>query len=184
MVIKKGFQNVQSTRRSPPKSEPVRAGSGNPAVTQTGNPAVSSRQVVALAVSKAGVPKVQPPVKPSADPRMPLATSVAKQVSEVLGLPPGQKAKALSLAVTEAVIKAVPKYMPLAKVASMVAKVQGPPPRVVHTLVPVGTLGAVAASMPPVSQEVMVNALVTSLVLLRRSGAGARGMRGADCSGK
>ena len=79
-------------------------------------------------------------------------------------MPAGPKAKALNLAVTEAVVKAVPKYMPLAKVASVLAKVQGPPPRVVHTLVPVGTLGAVAASMPPVSQEVMVNALVNLLV--------------------
>ena len=68
------------------------------------------------------------------------------------------------MAVTEAVVKAVPKYMPLAKVASVLAKVQGPPPQVVHTLIPVGTLGAVAPMMPPVSEEVMVNALVNSLV--------------------
>ena len=105
-------------------------------------------------------------MKRSADPRIKVATSVAKQVTEVLGAS-GQKAKALHLAVTEAVVRAVPKYVPMSRLSSVLAKVQGPPPKVIHTLVPVGTLGAVAASMPPVSQEVMVNALVNSLAEMR-----------------
>ena len=42
------------------------------------------------------------------DPRLEVATSAATQVNQSLGLPKG-KAKALSLAVTEAVVKAMPK---------------------------------------------------------------------------
>ena len=156
---KKGFQS-SSARSS--FDAPVRARSGNPAKSQTSS--VSSRQVVSLAVSKAVVPKVQPPVKPSADPRLQVAASAAKQWTGVLGLGTGAKAKAFTLAVTDAVVKAVPKYMPKASVASVLAKVQGPPPKVIHSIVPVGTLGSVAASMPPVSEEVMVQALVKPLV--------------------
>ena len=100
----------------------------------------------------------------SADPRMQVATSVAKQVTEVLGVSTGYKAKALNLAVTEAVVKAVPKYMSMATVSQVIAKVQGPPPKVVHTIVPVGTLGAMAASLPQVTEEVMVQNLVKPLV--------------------
>ena len=108
-----------------------------------------------------------------------VATSVAKQVTEALGLPSGHKAKALNLAVTEAVIRAVPKYLPMTRVSSVLANVQGPPPKVVHTLVPVGTLGAVAASMPPVSQEVMVNALV-NLLVAPAAGVALRGANAED----
>ena len=95
---------------------------------------------------------------------MQVATSVAKQVTEVLGVSTGYKAKALNLAVTEAVVKAVPKYMSMATVSSVIAKVQGPPTKVVHTIVPAGTLGAMAAKLPPVTEEVMVQNLVKPLV--------------------
>ena len=59
----------------------------------------------------------------------------------------------------------------------LAAKAQGPPAKVIHTLVPVGTLGAVAASMPPVCQEVMVNALVTLLVAPAAGSSGGAEMR-------
>ena len=60
----------------------------------------------------------------------------------------------------EAVVQAVSKKLPSRKVAEVLAKVAGPPPKVIHTIVPVGTLGNVAAAMPPVMEEVMVQALV------------------------
>ncbi len=110
------------------------------------------------------MPAVQEPQPKSADPRLQVATTVAKQITQVLGVSAGYKAKALNLAVTEAVVKAVPKYMSMATVSAVIAKVQGPPPKVVHTLVPVGTLGAMAAKLPPVTEEVLVQNLVKPLV--------------------
>ena len=88
-----------------------------------------------------------------------MAAAVVTQVSNVLDLPKG-KAKALGLAVTEAVVKAMPKYIPARAVKETLAKVAGPPPNVVTHIVPVGLLGSVAAQMPPSSQQVMVQALV------------------------
>ena len=76
-----------------------------------------------------------------------------------MGLPKG-KAKALSIAVTEAVVKAMPKYMPARTVKETLAKVAGPPPNVVTHVVPIGFLGSVAAQMPPSSDDVMAQALV------------------------
>ena len=76
-----------------------------------------------------------------------------------MDLPKG-KAKALGLAVTEAVVKAVPKNLPARAVKESLAKVAGPPPDVVHDIVPIRLLGSVAATMPPVSEQVMVQALV------------------------
>ena len=63
----------------------------------------------------------------------------------------------------------------------MLAKVQGPPPNVVHTIVPVGTLGSVAASMPPVSKEVMAKSLVKPLVA-HAAGSGQRVQRRSGSS--
>ena len=93
------------------------------------------------------------------DPRLEVATSVATQGNQKLGLPKG-KAKALSIAVTEAVVQAMPKYMLARAVKETLAKVAGPPPNVVTYIVPIGLLGSVAAQMPPSSDEVMVQALV------------------------
>ena len=78
-----------------------------------------------------------------------------------MGLPKG-KATALRAAVTEAVVKAVPKTMPMSKIQGVLAKVHSPPVKSVHTIIPVGMLGAAAASLPgTASAEVIVNALVT-----------------------
>ena len=77
----------------------------------------------------------------------------------MLGLPKG-KAKALGLAVTEAVVQAVPKNIPARKVTEVLSKVADPPSKVVHSIVPIGLLGSVAAAMPPVSEEVVVQASV------------------------
>ena len=93
------------------------------------------------------------------DPRLEVATSDAAQVNNVLDLPKG-KAKVLGLAVTEAVVNAMPKNLPARAVKETLAKVAGPPPDVVHHITPIGLLGSIAAQMPPSSEQVMVQALV------------------------
>ena len=95
-----------------------------------------------------------------ADARMKVASAVVTQVTKALGPPKGHKASALGLAVTEAVVQAMPKNLPARRVAEVLSKVAGPPPEVIHSIVPIGLLGSVAASIPPVSKEVMVQALV------------------------
>ena len=78
-----------------------------------------------------------------------------------MGLPKG-KATSLGAAVTAAVVKAVPKTMSMSALQGVLAKVHSPPARAVHTIVPVGMLGAAAASLPgTASAEVIVNTLVT-----------------------
>ena len=76
----------------------------------------------------------------------------------------GLKSKALTAAVTDAAYRAVPKFMPKAVAEATVAKIQGPPPKMVHSTTPVGVLGSVAASLPPVSEEVLTKAVVKPLV--------------------
>ena len=69
---------------------------------------------------------------------------------------------ALGVAVTAAVVKAVPKTLSMSALQGVLAKVHSPPARAVHTIVPVGLLGAAAASLPgAASAEVIVNTLVT-----------------------
>ena len=72
----------------------------------------------------------------------------------------GLKSKALAAAVTDAVYRAVPKFMAKSGAAATVAKIQGPPPKVVHSIIPVGLLGSVASTLPPVNEEVLTNAVV------------------------
>ena len=91
---------------------------------------------------------------------MKVESAAVAQVTSASGIPKGHKASALGLAVTEAVVKAVPKNLPARKVAEVLSKVAGPPPEVIHGIVPIGFLGGVAATTPPVSEEVMVQALV------------------------
>lgn len=164
-MVKQGFQNRQSSAgsRVPPKGKATGAAPPKSAVAVRSRNSTTglSSKAVTLATSRAVVPKVQPPLKPPADPRVQVAEALAKQVHETLGLKSsGAKAKALEQAVIGLVTQALPKYMPVAKVAALTAKAQGPPPKVVHTLVPVGTLGAVAATMAPVSQEKLYDASV------------------------
>ena len=150
MVIESASQTQGSQSKSKPPGKPVGTKKSSSSF---------SRPEEALAVRNASKPEVLPPATKSADPRLQVATAVAAQVSNVLDLPKG-KAKALGLAVTEAVVKAVPKNLPARAVKESLAKVAGPPPDVVHDIVPIRLLGSVAATMPPVSEQVMVQALV------------------------
>ena len=93
-----------------------------------------------------------------------MADAAAKQVASQLGPMSGLKSKALTAAVTDAVYRAVPKVMAKSVAAATVAKIQGPPPKVVHSIIPVGLLATVSASLPPVSEEVLTNAVVKPLV--------------------
>ena len=147
---------------------------GNPVRAKSSSSSFS-RSAVALAVKNASNPVVLPPVTKPTGPRLEVATSVATHVNGSLGLPKG-KAKALGLAVTEAVVKAVPKNIPARAIKDALAKVTGPPPDVVHHVVPIGLLGSVAATMPPVSEQVVVQALVKL--------SDSRGLEGwgGDCS--
>ena len=133
-----------------PPSKPVAAKKSSPSF---------SKPEVTLAVRKASNPEVLPPATQSADPRLKVAASVVTQVSNALDLRRGT-AKALGLALTEAVVQAVPKNIPARKVTEVLSKVAGPPPKLVHSIVPTGRLGGVAASMLPASEEVMMQALV------------------------
>ena len=148
------LQPASQTKGSRSKTKPP----GKPVVAKKASSSFS-RPEVALAERNASKPEVLPPATKSADPRLQVATAVANQVSNVLGLPTS-KAKALGLAVIEGVVEAVPENIPARAVKEVLAKVAGPPPEVVHHIVPIGLLGGVAAKMPPVSEEVMVQALV------------------------
>ena len=157
MVVKEqpasGFEGVRHP--GPPKRPPVQA------KPPSGKPKASnSRTVMAQAVSRVATPPIVAPVKGSADPRIQVADAAAKQLASQLGPMSGLKSKALTAAVTDAVYRAVPKFMPKSVVAATVAKIQGPPPKVVHSITPVGLLGTVSASLPPVSEEVLTNAVV------------------------
>ena len=150
MVLHSAPQTKGSQSKVKPPSKPLVAKKSSPPF---------SRPEVTLAVRQASKPEVLPPAAKSTDPRLQVATAVATQDSNVLDLPK-DKAKALGLAVTEAVVKAVPKNIPARAVKEVLAKVAGPPPDVVDHIAPIGLLGNVAATMPPVSEEVMVQALV------------------------
>ena len=169
-----GFKGVRHS--GPPKRSPVQAKppSGK---SKAGN----SRTAMAQAVSRVATPPVVAPAKGSADPRFQVANAAAKQLASQLGPMSGLKSKALAVAVTDAVFKAVPKSMPKAVMEATVAKIAGPPPRVIHSIIPVGVLGSVAASLPPVSEEVLTNAVVKPLVApLAWGGGSARGSSSQD----
>ena len=119
---------------------------------------------MAQAVSRVATPPVVAPAKGSADPRFQVANAAAKQLAGQLGPMSGLKSKALAVAVTDAVFKAMPKPMPKAAMEATVGKIAGPPPRVTQSIIPVGVLGAVAASLHPVREEVLTDAVVKTLV--------------------
>ena len=72
----------------------------------------------------------------------------------------GLKSKALTAAVTDAVYRAVPKVMAKSVAEATVAKIKGPSPKVIHSIIPVGLLGSVASTLPPVNEEVLTKAVV------------------------
>ena len=152
-----GLKGVRHS--GPPKRSPVQAKppSGK-------SKASNSRTVMAQAVSRVATPPIVAPVKGSADPRLQVADAAAKQLASQARPMSGLRSKALTAAVTDAVIRAVPKFMSKAVAQATVAKIQGPPPKMVHSVIPVGVLGSVAASLPPVSEEVLTNAVVKPLV--------------------
>ena len=154
------LQSASHAKGSPSKVKPWKTTvpPGKPVVAKKSSSSFS-RPEVTLAVTQASKPEVLSPATKSADPRLQVAAAVATQVGNVLGLLKG-KAKALGLAVTEAMVQEVPKNIPAPKVTELQSKVAGPPPEVVHSIVPIGPRGNVAATMPPVSEEVMVQALV------------------------
>ena len=169
-----GFKGVRHP--GPPKRSPVQAKppSGK-------SKAGYSRTAMTQAVSRVATPPVVAPAKGSADPRLQVADAAAKQLASQLGPMPGLKSKALTAAVTDAVYRAVPKFMPKSVAEATVAKIQGPPPKVVHSIIPVGLLGTVSASLPPVNEEVLTNAVVKPLVTPAAWGGGsARGSSSQD----
>ena len=115
---------------------------------------------MAQAVSRFATPPIVAPVKGSADPRLQVADAAAKQLASQLGPMSGLKSKALTAAVTDAVYRAVPKVMAKSVAAATVAKIKGPPPKMVYSISPTGLLGSVASKLPPVSEEVLTNAVV------------------------
>ena len=66
----------------------------------------------------------------------------------------------MTAAVTDAVYRAVPKTMAQSVAEATVAKISGQPPQVLHSIIPVGLLGSVASTLPPVNEEVLTNAVV------------------------
>ena len=157
MVIKEhpapGFRGVRHP--GPPKRSPVQA-----KPTSGKAKAGYSRTAVTQSVSRVPTPPVVAPVKGSADPRFQVADAAARQVSSQLGPMSGFKSKALTAAVTDAVYRAVPKVMAKSVAEATVAKIRGPPPKVIHSIIPVGLLGSVASTLPPVNEEVLTNAVV------------------------
>ena len=157
MVIKEqpapGFRGVRHP--GPPKKSPVQAKppSGK-------SKAGYSRTAATQAVSRVPTPPVVAPVKGSADPRFQVADAAARQLTSQLGPMSGLKSKALTAAVTDEVYRAVPKVMAKSVAAATVAKITGPPPKVIYSIIPTGLLGSVASKLPPVSEEVLTNAVV------------------------
>ena len=85
---------------------------------------------------------------PPANRRMEAAETVARGAVDALGLSlSSKKAKALSQVITEAACKATLKNMPMTEVAQAIAKVRGPPPKVQHVVVPVGSLAQAATKV-------------------------------------
>ena len=148
-----GFRGVRHP--GPPKRSPVQA-----KPTSGKAKAGYSRTAVTQAVSRVPTPPVVAPVKGSADPRFLVADAAAKQLSSQLGPMSGLKSKALAAAVTDAVYHAVPKTMAKSVAEATVAKIKGPPPKVIYSIIPTGLLGSVASKLPPVSEEVLTNAVV------------------------
>ena len=143
----------------PGKSHPMAASRQVP--VQKWSMSTRSRTVLKAAVAARDQPKPVPPVPlPPPDRRMEVAQTLARGAVDALGLSSNsKKAKALSQAVTAVAYKATPKNLSMDAVASVIAKVRGPPPKVQHVVIPVGSLAEAATKVS------MVNMTPKSLLM-------------------
>ena len=112
-------------------------------------PSMSTRERTAVRQSAAKVPtpKYVAPVSAPVSSRQKLVEEVASQVTNTLGMGTGsKKAKGVQAKLTE-VIPHSAETMPMSKLAAVLDRLSGPPPKVVTVALPMGTLASAASQV-------------------------------------
>ena len=168
---------MQRRPAAPKRGHPLATGVSKPPVGVASLLARAKAEFQSKAISTVTKPVTVPPVKASTVPRAQVAHVVAHQIPKMLGLSSSSLAtRTLQGAVTAAVLKVVPKEVTASQAKAIMAKVEGPPPREVPVLVPIGTLSQALQGVPSpqVSAETALHKvgavkLVSVLVTLSQS---------------